>query len=132
VKTFLAKHCCGDKPPPPSVLLITHQRIFLVPSAKTALKGNRFQDVGDIERNVTAELNAGPFEAFADCFQKFFKRCNRCIQVSGDYFEQKYNNFYFLVFSIYFFHAGPGTLLPDYVNTLGKTEPVLDTSEEVV
>jgi hypothetical protein len=34
---------------------------------KTALKGKRFQDVESIKKNVTAELNAVPLEAFADC-----------------------------------------------------------------
>jgi hypothetical protein len=54
---------------------------------KTALERKRFQDVEDIKENVTAELNAVPLEAFADCFQKRFERCNKCIQVGGDYFE---------------------------------------------
>jgi hypothetical protein len=51
---------------------------------KTALKGKRFQDVEDIKKNVTAELNAVPMEAFADCFQKRFGRCNKFIQIGGD------------------------------------------------
>jgi hypothetical protein len=37
---------------------------------KTALKGKRFQDAEDIEKNVMAELNAVPLEVFADRFQK--------------------------------------------------------------
>jgi hypothetical protein len=52
-----------------------------------APKGKRFQDVEDIKKNLTAELNVVPLEAFADCFQKIFKRFNKCIQVHGDYFE---------------------------------------------
>jgi hypothetical protein len=36
---------------------------------------------------LTAELKALPLEAFADLFHKLFERCNRCIQVGGDYFE---------------------------------------------
>jgi hypothetical protein len=32
---------------------------------KTAFKGKRFQDVEDIKKNVTAELNVIPLEAFA-------------------------------------------------------------------
>jgi hypothetical protein len=56
---------------------------------KTALKGERFQDVEDIKINVTTELNAVHLEAFADCSQKLFKRFNRCIQVGEDNFEHK-------------------------------------------
>jgi hypothetical protein len=62
---------------------------FLFSAVKTALKGRRFQDVEGIKKNVTAELSAVPFEAFSDCFQKLFERFNKCIQVGGDYFEQK-------------------------------------------
>jgi hypothetical protein len=40
---------------------------------KTALKGQKFQDVEDIMKNVTAELNAVALKAFADCFQKLFE-----------------------------------------------------------
>jgi hypothetical protein len=40
---------------------------------KIALTGKRSQDVEDIKKNVTAELNAVPLEAFADCFQKHFE-----------------------------------------------------------
>jgi hypothetical protein len=35
---------------------------------KTALKGKRLQDVENIKKNMVAELNAVPLEAFADCF----------------------------------------------------------------
>jgi hypothetical protein len=54
---------------------------------KTALKGKRFLGVDAIKENVTAELNAVRLEAFADCFQKLFEQCNKCIQVGRDYFE---------------------------------------------
>jgi hypothetical protein len=52
---------------------------------KIALKGKRFQDVEDIKKNVMAELNAVSLEAFVDCFQKLFKRHNKCFQVGGDF-----------------------------------------------
>jgi hypothetical protein len=38
---------------------------------KTALKGRRFQNA-DVMKNVMAELNAVPSEAFADGFVKTF------------------------------------------------------------
>jgi hypothetical protein len=65
---------------------------------KTALKGNRFQDVEDIKINVTAELNAVPLEAFDDCFQKLFERCNKCIQQAEFDLNRNIAIFYFLVF----------------------------------
>jgi hypothetical protein len=51
---------------------------------KTAFKGKRFQDVEGIKENLTTKLNAVPLEAFADYFQKLFKRFNKCIQVGAD------------------------------------------------
>jgi hypothetical protein len=54
---------------------------------KTALKRKRLQDIEDIKKNVTAELTAVSLEVFAECFQKFFKRFNKHIQVGGNYFE---------------------------------------------
>jgi hypothetical protein len=56
---------------------------------KTPLKGKRFQNFEDIKENMTAELNAVPLDAFAECFQKLVELCNECtsIQVGGNYFE---------------------------------------------
>jgi hypothetical protein len=51
---------------------------------KTALKVKRFQDVENIKKNVTAELNSLPLEAFADCFQELVERCNKYIKVRED------------------------------------------------
>jgi hypothetical protein len=71
------KRCCGDKPPTLSPDFAPAD-LFLFPAVKTALKRKRFQDVEDIKINVMAELKA-ELEAFADCFQKLFKRRNKCI-----------------------------------------------------
>jgi hypothetical protein len=46
-----------------------------------------FSDAEDNKKNMTAELNTLILEVFANCFQKLFKKCNKCIQVGGDYFE---------------------------------------------
>jgi hypothetical protein len=84
VKTFLARHYVVEISPPSYSHDLAPGDFFLFPKVKTALKGKRFQD---IEKNLTAELNAVPLQAFSDCFQKLFERCNKCIQVDGDYFE---------------------------------------------
>jgi hypothetical protein len=87
VKTFLAKHGVVEISHPHYSPDLAPADSFLFPTAKTALKGKRFQDVEDIKKNVTAELNAVILEAFADCFQKLFERYNKCFQVGGDCFE---------------------------------------------
>jgi hypothetical protein len=39
------------------------------------MKGARFADVAAIQERVTAVLRSIPKEAFADSFQKLYKRC---------------------------------------------------------
>jgi predicted RNA-binding protein (virulence factor B family) len=39
---------------------------------KTALKGKRVHDAEDVMKNMAAEMNTVPLEAFADCFRKHF------------------------------------------------------------
>jgi hypothetical protein len=77
VKIFLAKHGVVEIRHPPYSPDLTPADLFLFPTVKTALKGKRFQDVEDIKKNVTAELNAVLLGAFAGCFQKPFERCEK-------------------------------------------------------
>jgi hypothetical protein len=46
---------------------------FFFPKVKTALKRKRLKDAEDIKKNIMAELNAVPLEAFTDHFQTLFK-----------------------------------------------------------
>jgi hypothetical protein len=47
---------------------------FLLPEVKTAPRG-RFQDIHDINRNVTANLKAVPLGAFKGCFVQLLEIC---------------------------------------------------------
>jgi len=60
---------------------------FLLPGLKSIMKGARFADVAAIQERVTAVLRSIPKEAFADSFQKLYKRCQKCVVKDGDYFE---------------------------------------------
>jgi hypothetical protein len=51
------------------------------------MKGSRFADVAAIQGSVIAVLRSIPKEAFADCFQKLYERCQHCVVKDGDYFE---------------------------------------------
>jgi hypothetical protein len=44
---------------------LRQQACFVFPKMKTLVKGRFFQDVEDIKKNVTAELNAVPLGAFS-------------------------------------------------------------------
>jgi histone-lysine N-methyltransferase SETMAR len=87
VKTFLVKHGVVEISHIPYSPDLAPTDFFHFPEVKSALEGKRFQDVEDIKKNVTPELNALPLEAFAGYFQKLFEPCHKCIQVGGDYFE---------------------------------------------
>jgi hypothetical protein len=79
VKKFLAKCGVVEISYPPYSPDLAPADFFLFLTVTTALEGKRFQDVEDIKKNVTAELNAVSLEAFTDSFQKRFERCNKCI-----------------------------------------------------
>jgi hypothetical protein len=56
---------------------------------KTIMKGTNFADVAAIQERVTAVLRSIPKEAFADSFQKFYERCQKCVVKDDDYFERQ-------------------------------------------
>jgi hypothetical protein len=78
--------CCGEKPPTQFSRSRT-SGFFSLSYSENCPQRKGFQDIENIKKNVTSELNAVPLESFADCFQKLFERCNKCIHVGGDYFE---------------------------------------------
>jgi hypothetical protein len=50
------------------------------------LKGQRFQSVEEIKENSLEDLHAILKKAFQDCFRKWKKRWERCINSQGEYF----------------------------------------------
>jgi hypothetical protein len=72
VKTFLTKHGAETSHPPYSPELASPD-FFLFATVKTALKGKRFQDVEDIKKNVTAELNAVLWRPLLTVFKNVLK-----------------------------------------------------------
>jgi hypothetical protein len=46
-----------------------------------------FTDVAAIQVRVTAVLQSIPKDAFANSFQKLYKRCQKCVVKDDDYFE---------------------------------------------
>jgi hypothetical protein len=60
---------------------------FLFPRLKSIMKGARFADLAAIQERVITVLRSIPKEAFADSFQKLYKRCQQCVVEDGNYFE---------------------------------------------
>jgi hypothetical protein len=47
----------------------------------------RFQDIEDIQKNVTIALKAFPQQEFQECFQQWQHRWAECIVAQGEYFK---------------------------------------------
>ena len=60
---------------------------FLFPKLKGTIKGTRFEGVEDIKSNVTSFLKRITKEDFAECFQAWRRRMEKCTEVQGDCFE---------------------------------------------
>jgi hypothetical protein len=61
--------------------------IWLFPKLKSALKGQRFADIPDIQRNVTTLLRGVPENDFQDCFRQWHHRLTKCIASDDEHFE---------------------------------------------
>ncbi|GFV41200.1 hypothetical protein TNCV_2979541 [Trichonephila clavipes] len=59
----------------------------LIPTTQTRLKRNKFDNIPEIQRNVTRLLNYIPKEDFLQSFQNMCSRSQRFIAMGGDYFE---------------------------------------------
>jgi len=87
VKQFLATKGVVQLEHPPYSPELNPPDFFLFPRLKLALKGKRFDDIPDIQRNVTMLLKSIPPEDFLRSFQDMYSRSQRCIVMGGDYFE---------------------------------------------
>jgi hypothetical protein len=59
----------------------------VVSKTKSDLKGRRFQDTEDIQKNVTMALKAVPQQEFLKCFQQWQHRWAKCTAAEEEYFE---------------------------------------------
>ena len=57
------------------------------PKVKEQLRGRRFQDDAELEDAVKAAIDSIPKYEFRNIMQKWIKRANKFIEVSGNYFE---------------------------------------------
>jgi hypothetical protein len=83
----LAKHSIPVVPHPPYSPDLAPCDFFLFPRLKSTLKGKRFEDVAEIQLNMTRQLQAIPKQAYQTCIEKWKDHWNRCIQSGGSYFE---------------------------------------------
>jgi hypothetical protein len=86
IQTFLAKHSIPVVRQAPYSPDMAPCDFWLFPFLKwkMPLKGARFEDT---MRNVTAQLNTIPKDAFLKCFQQWRNRWAKCVHYQEDYFE---------------------------------------------
>jgi len=87
IPQFLAKNSITkmDHPPYSSELAPCDFWLFL--KLKNALKGQRFADLSNTQRNVKMLLRGIPENDFQDCFWQWHHRLTTCIASQGEYFE---------------------------------------------
>ncbi|PNF30429.1 hypothetical protein B7P43_G12489 [Cryptotermes secundus] len=59
----------------------------LFPQMKRDMKRKRFADVAEVKEKMTEALSSISKDEFRQCFEKWNKRLDKCISVSGKYFE---------------------------------------------
>jgi len=87
VQGFLAKHRITQVSQPPYSPDLAPCDFWLFPKLKSPLKGRRFQTVDEIKENATKQLMDIPKDAFAECFEKWKERWEKCVRSQEEYFE---------------------------------------------
>jgi len=84
---FLAKNSVTKMDHPPYSPDLAHCNFWLFPKLKNALKGQRFVDLSDIQRNVKTLLRGITENDFQDCFRQWHHRLTKHISSQGEYFK---------------------------------------------
>jgi len=78
-REFLAKTSITKMEHPPYSPDLAPCDFWLFPNLKNVLKGQRFADPSDIQRNVKTLLRGIPENDFQDCFRQWHHRLTKCI-----------------------------------------------------
>jgi len=87
VHEFLAKNFITKVDHPPYSSDLAPCNFCLLPKLKIALRGQRFADLSDIQRNVKTLLCGIPESDFENCLLEWHHRIMKCIVLQGEYFE---------------------------------------------
>ncbi|PNF34143.1 hypothetical protein B7P43_G01174 [Cryptotermes secundus] len=84
----LTKNGMTPVPHPPYSPDLAPCDFFLFPRMKRDMKGKRFADVAEVKEKTTEALSSISKDEFRQCFEKWNKRLDKCISVSGEYFQE--------------------------------------------
>jgi len=86
-RAFLAKNSITKMDHPPYSPDLAPYDFWLFSKLINALKGQRFADLSDIQRNVKTLLRGIPENDFQDCFRQWHYHLTKCIASQGEDFE---------------------------------------------
>ncbi|GBN25257.1 Mariner Mos1 transposase [Araneus ventricosus] len=89
LQKFLTKRRVLSLNHPPYSPDLSPTDFFLFPKLKSALKGQRFLYISDIQHNVTTQLKAIPKDCYTKSFQDLHSRSQKYITIDGNYFEEQ-------------------------------------------
>jgi hypothetical protein len=107
------------------MLLISHQWIFSLSCGENCPQRKRFQDVEDIKKNVMAELNAVPLDAFA-LFKNLLNDATHVFKLAI-LLSTEINQFLISLYFYLFFHTSLGNLLPYHMRAIKWSVFVMET-----
>lgn len=87
VREFMTRKGVPTLPQPPYSPDLAPCDFFLFPQLKSFMKGNRYDGVSEVQSVTTRVLRELSSEGFEECFQKWVRRWNRCVELQGDYCE---------------------------------------------
>lgn len=87
VKTYLASRGTTVLDHPPYSPDLAPNDFWLYPKLKMTLKGERFDNVDAIKRDVAVRLRQLTQQDFLYCYEQWKSRWNKCIRSQGHYFE---------------------------------------------
>ena len=86
-REFLAKNSITKMDHPPYSPDLAPCDFWLFPKLKNSLKGQRFADLSEIQRDVKTLLRGIPENDFQDCFRQLHHRLTKCVASQGEYFK---------------------------------------------
>ena len=85
---FLTDNLVESYPNPPYSPDLSPCDFFLFPRLKSRLRGIRFNSDHEMLRALNHAIESITKEDFRNCFNDWFSRMQKCIDVGGDYFER--------------------------------------------
>jgi len=87
VRKFLAKNSITKMDHPPYSPDLAPCDFWLFPKLRNALKGQRFDNLSNIQRNMKTLLRGILENDFQECFRQWHHRLTKCKASQGEYFE---------------------------------------------